>query len=157
MRSQRFVWLLAAAVVLLACTIEAFAQGERFVGVRKDKNDEVILFVIDPLAAAERRVATLHKAGSNIQLLGITTLNARRGTFSYAYSDREAGKEYMHTVSIVSGDTISTIILPADISGMEVVTDNMPQRELQLEREAIRRRVDALEQEVRRLQGQVRR
>ncbi len=148
--------LLLAAILLLAGTADAAAQGERYVGVRKDKTDEIILFAIDTLTGTERKLATLQKAGANIQLLGITTHNARRGTFSYAYSDRDAGRDFLHTVSVVSGQTVSRIALPPDISGLEAVTDAVPVRELQSERDVIMRKIEALEQEIRRLQSQVR-
>lgn len=151
-------WLaqLIAIAVLVGSASQAVAQSERFVGVRKDKNEEVILFAIDPLAGGERKVATLHPAGAGIQLLGITAFNARRGTFSYAYTDTAAGKEYMHTVSAINGLTVSRIALPPDVSGIEVVSDAAPAREVQLERDtAVQRKVEWLEQEVRRLQGQI--
>ena len=50
-----------------------------------------------------------------------TALNSRRGTFSYAYTDRAAGKDYLHTVSVLNGQTVSRIALPADTSGLEAV------------------------------------
>ena len=56
----------------------------------------------------------------------MTALNSRRGTFSYAYTDRAAGKDYLHTVSVLNGQTVSRIALPADTSGLEVVVDSGP-------------------------------
>jgi len=85
----------------------------------------------------------------------MTALNSRRGTFSYAYTDRAAGKDYLHTVSVINGQTVSRVALPADTSGLEVVVDTGRQ-ESQAQTEALRRKVEWLEQEVRRLQGQVR-
>ena len=55
----------------------------------------------------------------------------------------------------VNGQTVSRIALPADTSGLEVVIDSGRQ-ETQAHAEALRRKVEWLEQEVRRLQGQVR-
>ena len=153
---KRMQVLAAAAMLLLAATIDASAQSDRFVGVRKDSNNEVILFALDSVAGTERKIATLLPAEPAVQLLGITSLNARRGTFSYAYVDRAAGKEFLHTVSVINGQTISRIPLPADISGLEVMVDSSRPPEVQAaESEAIKRRVDMLEQEVRRLQAQV--
>jgi hypothetical protein len=156
MKRQWLHIILATAALLLAATVDASAQGERFVGVRKDGADEVILFSIDGLAGTERKIVTLHKADANVQLLGITTLNARRGTFSYAYTDKAAGKDFMHTVSTITGSTVARTPLPADISGLEVVADTGRPQDDQIQRDALLRRIEYLEQEVRRLQGQVR-
>ena len=145
----------ASFALLLATTIDASAQSDRFVGVRKDSANDIILFSIDALTGAENKIATLETAEANIQLLGMTTLNSRRGTFSYAYTDRAAGKDYLHTVSLLNGQTVSRIALPADTSGLEVVVD-VGRQEAQAQTEALRRKVEWLEQEVRRLQGQVR-
>jgi hypothetical protein len=145
---------LAAAILLAAGTHEAGAQGERFVGVRKDSRGDVILFAIDGPGGTERRLATLHKAADGIQLLGITTLNQQRGAFSYAYSSPSEGKEFMHTVAVLNGETLAKIVLPADISGIEVLTESTATvRTLQTERDALARRVETLEREVRRLQA----
>ena len=152
---KRLYMMVGAVVLVLAGTIDARAQTDRFVGVRKDSANEVILFSIDALTGAENKIATLEKAESGIQLLGMTALNSRRGTFSYAYTDRAAGKDYLHTVSVINGQTVSRIALPADTSGLEVVIDSGRQ-ETQAHTEALRRKVEWLEQEVRRLQGQVR-
>jgi hypothetical protein len=151
-------WLYAmgvAVILLLAAAIDASAQSDRFVGVRKDSANQIILFSIDALTGAENKIATLETAEANIQLLGMTALNSRRGTFSYAYTDRAAGKDYLHTVSVLNGQTVSRIALPADTSGLEVVVD-VGRQETQAQTEALRRKVEWLEQEVRRLQGQVR-
>ncbi len=152
---QRMYVLVAAIVLLVAAAADASAQSDRFVGVRKDNSNEVILFAIDALSGAERKIATLQPAEANVQLLGITSLNARRGTFSYAYADRAAGKEFLHTVSMVNGQTVSRIPLPADVSGLEVVTDAGPSMEARAQTNSMKRKIDSLEQEVRRLQGQV--
>jgi hypothetical protein len=153
---MKWVYAMAASVALLLATaIDASAQSDRFVGVRKDSANEIILFSIDALTGAENKIATLETAEANIQLLGLTTLNSRRGTFSYAYTDRAAGKDYLHTVSLLNGQTVSRIALPADTSGLEVVVD-VGRQEAQAQTEALRRKVEWLEQEVRRLQGQVR-
>jgi hypothetical protein len=152
---KRLYMMVGAVVLLLAGTIDASAQTDRFVGVRKDSANEVILFSIDALTGAENKIATLETAEANVQLLGMTTLNSRRGTFSYAYTDRTAGKDYLHTVSLLNGQTVSRIALPADTSGLEVVVD-VGRQEAQAQTEALRRKVEWLEQEVRRLQGQVR-
>jgi hypothetical protein len=153
---MKWVYAMIASVpLLLATTIDASAQSDRFVGVRKDSANDIILFSIDALTGAENKIATLETAEANIQLLGMTTLNSRRGTFSYAYTDRAAGKDYLHTVSLLNGQTVSRIALPADTSGLEVVVDPGRQ-EAQAQTEALRRKVEWLEQEVRRLQGQVR-
>ena len=98
--------------LLPATTIAASAQSDRFVGVRKDSANEVILFSIDALTGAENKIATLETAEASILLLGMTALNSRRGTFSYAYTDRTAGKDYLHTVSVLNGQTVSRIALP---------------------------------------------
>ncbi len=103
MQSRWLFTILSVVALLLATMVGASAQGDRFVGVRKDVSEEVILFSIDALTGTERRIATLHKADANVQLLGLTALNARRGTFSYAYTDRAAGKDFLHTVSAVNG------------------------------------------------------
>jgi hypothetical protein len=147
--------MLAAAAVLLAGAIEASAQGDRFVGVRKDSADEVILFAIEPFTGVERKIATLQKAEAGVQLLGMTALNSRRGTFSYAYTDRAAGKDYLHTVSVVTGETVARVPLPPDTSGLEVAADT-GKAAAQVDTDAFRRRLEWLEQEVRRLQSQVR-
>ena len=152
---KRVYATIGVIVTLLATMVEARAQSDRFVGVRKDAGNEVILFVIDAPSGAERKVATLQAADANVQLLGVTSLNSRRGTFSYAYADRTAGKEFLHTVSITNGQTVSRIALPADVSGLEVVADTARAPEMQADSDAMRRRLDSLEQEVRRLQGQV--
>jgi hypothetical protein len=153
MRSQYPKLLLLAAILLVASTLEALAQ-DRYVGVRRDQSGEIVLFSLEPFGGAERKIATLQKEGASIQLLGITTLNARRGTFSYAYTDVAAGKDYLHTVSLLTGQTIALIALPADVTGIEVVAaDTAPVRELQSEKDAILRKVEALEQDVRRLQS----
>jgi hypothetical protein len=123
MQSKSLCTVLGMVALLLATTLAASAQGDRFVGVRKDVSEEVILFSIDALTGAERRIATLHKADANVQLIGLTALNARRGTFSYAYADRTAGKDFLHTVSAVNGATVSRTPLPADVSGLEIVAD----------------------------------
>jgi len=151
-------WLYAMVTVILllpATTIAASAQSDRFVGVRKDGANEVILFSIDAVTGAENKIATLETAEASILLLGMTALNSRRGTFSYAYTDRTAGKDYLHTVSVLNGQTVSRIALPSDTSGLEVVLDTGRQ-EAQAQAEALKRKVEWLEQEVRRLQGQVR-
>jgi hypothetical protein len=148
--------VVATATLLLMGTIDASAQGDRFVGVRKDSANEVILFSIDASTGTERKIATLQTAEAGVQLLGMTTLNTRRGTFSYAYTDRAAGKDYLHTVSVINGQTVSRIALPADISGLEAVIDIGRPQEAQADIDAVRRRVESLEQEVRRLQSQVR-
>src|SRR6185295_2333531 len=153
---KRLYMMVGAVVLLLAGTIDASAQTDRFVGVRKDSANEIILFSIDALTGAENKIATLEKAESGVQLLGITALNARRGTFSYAYADRAAGKDYLHTVSVINGQTVSRVALPADISGLEALSETGRALEAQSQTEAIKRRVESLEQEVRRLQGQVR-
>ena len=147
--------LIAAAILLLTPAEESTAQSDRFVGVRKDSSNEVVLFAIDALTGLERKIATLQPAEAGVQLLGITSINARRGTFSYVYADRAAGKEFLHTVSVVNGSTVSRIALPADISGLEVVAEGGRTPEMQAESDALRRRIDTLEQEVRRLQSQV--
>jgi hypothetical protein len=153
---MKWVYAMAASVALLLATaIDASAQSDRFVGVRKDSANDIILFSIDALTGAENKIATLETAEANVQLLGMTTLNSRRGTFSYAYTDRTAGKDYLHTVSLLNGQTVSRIALPADTSGLEVVVD-VGRQEAQAQTEALRRKVEWLEQEVRRLQGQVR-
>ena len=59
MKSQWLHMILATAALLLAGTIDASAQGDRFLGVRKDSADEVILFSIDALTGTERKIATL--------------------------------------------------------------------------------------------------
>jgi hypothetical protein len=156
MKSQWLHMILATAVLLLAGTIDASAQGDRFVGVRKDSADEVVLFSIDALTGTERKIATLQKADAGVQLLGITALNSRRGTFSYAYTDRAAGKDYLHTVSVINGATVSRTPLPADVSGLELVVDTGRLQEDQVQRDTILRKIEHLEQEVRRLQSQVR-
>jgi hypothetical protein len=156
MKPQWLHMILAAAALLLAATVDASAQGDRFVGVRKDTSEEVILFSIDALTGTERKIATLHKADAKVQLLGITTLNARRGTFSYAYTDRTAGKDFLHTVSAINGATVSRTPLPSDVSGLEIVADTVRPQEDQIQKDAILRRIEYLEQEVRRLQSQVR-
>ena len=152
---KRLHVMIATVALLVAATIDASAQSDRFVGVRKDSANEVILFAIDALSGAERKIATLQTAEANIQLLGMTALNARRGTFSYAYADRAAGKDYLHTVSVFNGETVARVALPADVSGLEVV-EAVRANETQAQAEAIKRRIESLEQEVRRLQGQVR-
>ena len=153
---MKWLFAMVATIVLLtATTIDVNAQSDRFVGVRKDNANEIILFSIDALTGVEKKIATLETAEASILLLGMTALNSRRGTFSYAYTDRAAGKDYLHTVSVLNGQTVSRIALPADTSGLEVVLDTGRQ-EAQAEAESLRRKVEWLEQEVRRLQGQVR-
>lgn len=155
MAVKRMYVMVAAIALLLAVASDASAQGDRFLGVRKDNANEVILFAIDALSGTERKIATLQTAEANVQLLGLTTLNARRGTFSYAYVDRAAGKEFLHTVSMINGQTVSRISLPADVSGLEVVPDSGPSMEVRAETDSVKRKMDSLEQEVRRLQSQV--
>jgi len=155
MKPQWLHLLIVTAVLVLSAATDASAQSDRFVGVRKDASDEVILFSIEAVGGAERKIATLQKAEAGVQLLGITALNSRRGTFSYAYTDRAAGKDYLHTVSLLNGQTVSRIALPADIGGLEAVTDGARSQEAQLERGTLTRKLEALEQEVRRLQGQI--
>ena len=153
---MKWLYAMVTAILLLpATTIAASAQSDRFVGVRKDGANEVILFSIDAVTGAENKIATLETAEASILLLGMTALNSRRGTFSYAYTDRTAGKDYLHTVSVHNGQTVSRIALPSDTSGLEVVLDTGRQ-EAQAQAEALKRKVEWLEQEVRRLQGQVR-
>jgi hypothetical protein len=147
--------IVATGILLVAGAVEASAQGDRFVGVRKDSTDDVILFSIEASTGAERKIATLQKAEAGVQLLGITSLNARRGTFSYAYTDRAAGKDYLHTVSVLTGETVAKIALPTDTSGIEVVAD-AAKPPSQVEVDGLRRKLEWLEQEVRRLQSQVR-
>src|SRR5262245_7907634 len=147
--------LLVTAALLVAGAVEASAQGDRFIGVRKDNADDVILYSIESATGAERKIATLQKAEAGVQLLGLTSLNTRRGTFSYAYTDRSAGKDFLHTVSITTGETVSKVPLPADTSGIEVVSE-APRSPTQAEADVIKRKVEWLEQEVRRLQGLVR-
>ncbi len=155
MKPQWLYLLVATAVSVLSVATDAAAQSDRFVGVRKDTSDEVILFSLDAAGGAERKIATLQKAEAGVQLLGITAFNARRSTFSYAYTDRAAGKDYLHTVSVLNGQTVSRIPLPPDISGLEAVVDSGRPQEAQFERNTIMRKLEALEQEVRRLQSQV--
>lgn len=152
---QRLYAMVVAVALLLAATIDASAQSDTFVGVRKDNANEVILFSIDALTGTERKIATLQPAEANVQLLGMTTLNSRRGTFSYVYADRAAGKDYLHTVSMINGQTVSRIALPADISGLEAVVDTGRTYQVQAETDLLKRKIDTLEQEVRRLQSQV--
>jgi hypothetical protein len=157
MNVRRWVLLsVLGALTLLGGALDAVAQ-DRFVGVRKDK-DEVVLFEIDGLSGRERKLATLHKAGSRIQLLGLTTLNARRGTLSYLYTDNDAGKDFLQTVNILTGETVARIPMPPDVSGLEVVGDTgmAGSQRVQADTDALKRKVDQLEQEVRRLQSQVR-
>jgi hypothetical protein len=155
MKPQWLHALIATAVLVLTAAADASAQSDRFVGVRKDASDEVILFSIDVAGGAERKIATLQKAETSVQLLGITAVNSRRGTFSYAYTDRAAGKDYLHTVSLLNGQTVSRFALPADIGGLEALVEGARPQEAQLERGAIARKLEALEQEVRRLQSQL--
>jgi hypothetical protein len=157
MQSRWLFTILSVVALLLATMVGASAQGDRFVGVRKDVSEEVILFSIDALTGTERRIATLHKTDANVQLLGLTALNARRGTFSYAYTDRAAGKDFLHTVSAVNGATVSRTPLPPDVSGLEIVADTGRPYEDQMRSDALLRRIEHLEQEVRRLKSQVRR
>ena len=155
MRSQWLGMLVAAVGMLAAGTLEAAAQ-DRYIGVRRDAAGEIILFALEAFGGAERKIATLQKEGTSITLLGMTTLNARRGTFAYAYTDVAAGKDYLHTVSLLDGHTVARVALPADVTGIEVVIDSAPVRQLQSEKDVILRKIEALEQEVRRLQSQVR-
>lgn len=148
--------LLATAALLLFGVVEARAQSDRIIGVRTDKAGEVILFAIDPLGATERKIATLQKAGAGVRLLGMTALNARRGTFTYAYTDTAAAKDYLHTVSVTTGQTVARVALPADTGGLQVIADARAGGEAEMERNAILRKIENLEQEVRRLQSQVR-
>jgi hypothetical protein len=156
---MRWQWLgmLLAAATLLPVAVPLAAAQERYVGVRRDAAGEIILFSLEPFGGAERKIATLQKSAANITLLGITTLNARRGTFTYAYTDVAAGKDFLHTVNLSNGQTIARITLPADVTGLEAVSDAAtPARELQSDKDAMRRKLEALEQDVRRLQSQVR-
>src|SRR5262245_18898942 len=149
-RGRVMRWLqmiVATGVLLLAGAVEASAQGDRFVGVRKDSADEVILFSIESATGAERKIATLQKAEAGVQLLGITSLNARRGTFSYAYTDRAAGKDYLHTVSVLTGETVAKNALPTDTSGIEVVADAVKPPS-QADVDGMKRKLEWLEQEV---------
>lgn len=155
MGSQWLRLLVVAATLLVAAASAASAQ-DRFVGVRKDSAGEIILFSLETFGGAERKIATLQKKEADIRLLGITMLNSRRGTFSYAYTDKGAGKDFLHTVTIINGQTVSRLALPADVTGLEAVADTAPIRELQSEKDVVLRRIEALEQEVRRLQSQVR-
>ncbi len=95
MRLRWFGWLFIVAWLVAGDAPVAWAQ-ERYVGVRRDSTGEIILFSLDA-AQGERKIATLVKEGVSIQLLGITTLNARRGTFSYAFTDVATGKDYLQT------------------------------------------------------------
>lgn len=149
--------MVIAATLLLVAAGQASAQSDRFVGVRKDVAGDIVLVSIEALTGAERRIASLHKAGSGVTLLGPTAINARKGTFSYAYT--EAGKDYLHTVSFVTGQSVAKVALPADVAGLEAVTDGAAARAAdgEVERDALRRRIEVLEQEVRRLQTQTRR
>lgn len=151
-------WLRLAVVtsILFLGAVPASAQGDRIYGVRKDATSQVVLFSIETLTGTERTIATLQGAEADIQLLGITTLNARRGSFAYVYTDRRAAKDYLHTVSLLNGQTLSRIALPGDISGLEVLVDPSGPPETKAETELLRRRIEMLEQEVRRLQSQVR-
>lgn len=156
---MRWQWLgvLLAAAMLLPVAAPDVAAQERYVGVRRDAKGEIILFSLEPIGGAERKIATLQKDATNVTLLGITTLNARRGTFTYAYTDGATGKDHLHTVTISSGQTVARIALPADVTGLEAMTDTAaPTRDLQSDKDAILRKVEALEQDVRRLQSQVR-
>ena len=56
---KRLYMMVGAVVLFLAGTIDASAQTDRFVGVRKDSANEVILFSIDALTGAENKIATL--------------------------------------------------------------------------------------------------
>lgn len=154
-QAQRLGVLGLAAVLLGFAAGEAVAQ-DRYIGVRRDASNEIILFALEAFGGAERKIATLQKEGASIQLLGMTTLNVQRGTFAYAYQDTAQGKDYLRTVSIVDGRTLAQVSLPADVSGIEVVTDTTPVRQLQSDKDAITRKIESLEQEVRRLQSQVR-
>ena len=138
-----FGWLFIVAWLVAGDAPVAWAQ-ERYVGVRRDSTGEIILFSLDA-AQGERKIATLVKEGVSIQLLGITTLNARRGTFSYAFTDVATGKDYLQTVA--------RIALPSDVTGLEVVHDVGPLLERRSDKDAMIRKIEALEQEVRRLQG----
>jgi hypothetical protein len=157
MQSRWLYSVLGMVALLLATVVGASAQGDRFVGVRKDVSEEVVLFSIDALSGTERKIATLHKADANVQLLGLTALNARRGTFSYAYTDRAAGKDFLHTVSAINGATVSLTPLPADVSGLQIVADTGRPHEDRMRWDALQRRIEYLEQEVRRLKSEVRR
>jgi hypothetical protein len=153
MRLRRLCWLLTVVGVVAGNTPQASAQ-ERFVGVRRDSTGAIILFTLDA-AQGERRIATLQKEGVGIQLLGITALNARRGTFSYAFTDVPTGKDYLQTVNVLTGQTLGRIALPPDTTGLELVPD-APLLGVRPEKDAMVRKIEALEQEVKRLQGQVR-
>ena len=59
-------------------------------------------------------------------------------------------------MSVLNGQTVSRIALPADTSGLEAVVE-VGRQETQAQAESLRRKVEWLEQEVRRLQSQVRR
>jgi hypothetical protein len=153
MRLRRFCWLLTTLWVLAGDTSQAAAQ-ERFVGVRRNSAGEIILFALDA-AQGERKIATLQKEGVGIQLLGITALNARRGTFSYAFTDVPTGKDYLQTVNVLTGQTLGRIALPPDTTGLELVPD-APLLGGRWEKDAMVRKIEALEQEVKRLQSQAR-
>lgn len=156
MRRHWFLFPVVTIMLLLLGSVEASAQGDRIYGVRKDAASRVVLFSIETLTGLERTIATLQTADADIQLLGITALNARRGSFSYVYTDRRAAKDYLHTVSLLNGQTLSRIALPSDISGLEVMTDTGAPVDSKTETDTLRRRIQALEQDVRRLQTQVR-
>src|SRR5262245_44988138 len=118
---MRLQWprlLLLSAILLAGSALHAAAQ-DRFVGVRRDQAGEIILFSLEAFGGAERKIATLNKDGASIQLLGITTLNSRRGTFSYAYTDTVADKSFLHTVSVTNGSTVARISLPSEVTGIE--------------------------------------
>jgi hypothetical protein len=151
MRLRWFGWLFIVAWLVAGDAPVAWAQ-ERYVGVRRDSTGEIILFSLDA-AQGERKIATLVKEGVSIQLLGITTLNARRGTFSYAFTDVATGKDYLQTVNVLTGQTVARIALPSDVTGLEVVHDVGPLLERRSDKDAMIRKIEALEQEVRRLQG----
>ena len=78
---------------------------------------------------------------------------ARRGTFSYAFTDVATGKDYLQTVNVLTGQTVARIALPSDVTGLEVVHDVGPLLERRSDKDAMIRKIEALEQEVRRLQG----
>jgi hypothetical protein len=153
MRLRRLCWLLTVVWLVVGDTSQASAQ-ERYVGVRRDSAGEIILFTLDA-AQGERKIATLQKEGVGIQLLGITTLNARRGTFSYAFTDVPTGKDYLQTVNVLTGQTLGRIALPPDTTGLELVPDAslLGGRS---EKDVMIRKLEALELEVKRLQSQAR-
>ena len=155
MKGQALRALLVAVAILVAGASTASAQSDRFVGVRKDSNDEVVLFALEELTGVERRIATLHGPNANVQLLGLTAYNAKRSSFSYTYSIRDTGKEYLDTVSAATGAVLAHFELPSDVSGIEIMAETIraPDNFGASDRDPLLRRVERLEQEVRRLQS----